>query len=125
MNRPLTIFCDLDGTLVEHKGSLAKCIDCPLENRLLPGVEDFLQFVYAGGHKLIVTTGRPEMLRDITVHQCEALGIYYDQLIMGCTPGLRLVINDLKSDGSLTAGHLNPPRNQGFSYEDIQTLKGL
>lgn len=126
MSKPITIFCDLDGTLIPHRGSLAKCIQSANDEHqeLLPNVDNWLQLVYAGGHKLIITTGRPEMLRAITEHQCKHAGIFFDQLIMDCTPGVRMVINDMKLDcKGQTVSALNLTRNEGFSNEDLETFK--
>ena len=43
----------------------------------------------------------------------------YDQLIMGIGGGQRVLINDLKPDGSLTAGAINLNRNQGISNLEL------
>lgn len=124
MNKPLTIFCDLDGTLIAHQGSLIDCIATP-PGRLLPGVEKWLQFVYSHGHRLIITTGRPEVLREETAAICKQLGIFYDQLVMGCTPGSRVVMNDYK-DGDpphMRAFGLNVLRNEGINDETFEAFK--
>lgn len=123
MNKPRTIFCDLDGTLVAHRGTLDKCIQSGIDASLLPGAEEWLQAVYAAGHRLIITTGRPECARQKTEYLCQRVGIYYHQLIMDCTPGVRMIVNDKKDSGTATAEAVNLTRNQGFTREDVEAIK--
>tara|TARA_R100001132_G_C3239484_1_gene70851 strand:- start:405 stop:731 length:327 start_codon:yes stop_codon:yes gene_type:complete len=65
--------------------------------RLLPGVFDkFLEW-HRQGFKIILTTGRPEFLREETERQLRELGVFYNQLVMDCGPGPRVLINDMDS----------------------------
>ena len=50
------------------------------------------------GYTIILTTGRRESNRELTIKQLQEAGIFYDQLIMGVGRGPRVVINDLKPD---------------------------
>jgi len=105
-----TLFCDLDGTLIMRCETLHDTIRT--ETVLIPGAAAFLQWVYSNGHKLIITTGRPECARETTMYDCRRLGIYYDQLIMGLSNGKRYVINDYKPDGDLRAFSINVAVNE-------------
>lgn len=118
MNRPMTLFCDIDGTLLKHPGTLHQCLTH--DPKLLPGAAEFLQEVYRAGHRLILTTGRPECTRSRTEYQLKQAGIYYHDLIMGCTPGARIVIND----GVDRAGCIEVSRNEGMNDEVISFVKG-
>lgn len=46
------------------------------------------------GHKIILVTARKESHREITVQNLLECGYCWDLLIMGCTNGERIVVND-------------------------------
>lgn len=113
-NRPKTIFCDIDGTLVEH--------DSPLETtqpgyklKLLPGTLEKLTEWDRKCYRIILTTGRRECSRTETEKQLSEAGIIYDQLIMGISGATRVLINDKKPDGiTETAFAYNLTRDEGI-----------
>ena len=117
--RPKTIFCDIDGTLVEHNPPhvVAKDGHCL---QLLPGTIEKLQEWDKNGYNIILTTGRKESMRDVTVKQLEQVGIFYDHLIMGIGGGTRIIINDLKpNNDSSTAFAINIKRDHGIQDVEI------
>jgi phosphoglycolate phosphatase-like HAD superfamily hydrolase len=92
---PPTIFSDIDGTMWKHEYDIRHSMNGT--QRLLPGVFDkFLEW-HRQGFKIILTTGRPEALREETERQLRELGIFYNQLVMDCGPGPRILINDMES----------------------------
>lgn len=113
-----TIFLDIDGTLIKHKGNLTSQI---LDNaEILPGVIEKINKWDADGHKIILTTGRKESMRKATEKQLSKLGIFYDQLIMGLNRGERIIINDSKPDSDMiTASAIQTKRNEGLSNINI------
>jgi hydroxymethylpyrimidine pyrophosphatase-like HAD family hydrolase len=116
MERPKTIFLDIDGTLVKHKPLCENTLgDSPLE--LLEGTLEKLTEWDLKGYRIILTTGRKESLREATEQQLNNLGIFYDILIMGIGGGDRVLVNDKKSDGRVTAFAICPDRN--FGIKDI------
>lgn len=119
-NRPLTIFCDIDGTLVRHDPphilQSSKHVLRPLKGTL-----EKLAEWDKKGYTIILVTGRKEGLRKATERQLEEAGIIYDRLIMGIGGGKRVLINDLKvGDGIIkeTAKAINLERNEGI--KDIE-----
>jgi uncharacterized HAD superfamily protein len=108
-----TLFIDIDGTLIKHRGNQTDTI---LEKpELLPGVIEKLNEWEAQGHKIILTTGRKESLRKMTEKELFKFGIFYDQLIMGLPRGERIVINDKKPDNNITtASAIEIERNEGL-----------
>lgn len=113
MERPKTIFLDIDGTLVEHSENISKQFSEPL--RLLEGTIEKLIEWDRKGYNIILTTGRKESVRNVTEKQLTDAGIFYDQLIMGIGGGMRIVINDKKLNSeSETAMAINLTRNQGI-----------
>jgi len=118
MNRPKTIFCDIDGTLIKHHGAVSQQIAHRPE--ILDGILEKLDSWDRACYNIILTTGRKESLRDMTEKQLNSLGIIYDQLIMGLGGGTRILINDLKPDSDEpTAIAINLKRNKGIKNVDI------
>lgn len=114
MDRPKTIFLDIDGTLIEHFGNISE--QFTKAPKLLDGTLEKLNEWDRKGYNIILTTGRREGVRNITVKQLAELGIFYDQLIMGLGGGVRVVINDRKKDKKDdTAIAINLQRNHGIS----------
>ena len=114
-----TLFIDIDGTLVYHPGVGNEQTLRPM--KLLPGVmEKFADWV-GKGYVIILTTGRRESERELTVKQLQSVGIQYDQLIMGLGRGTRVLMNDIKpdSDNNPTAVAINVERNKGIENIEI------
>jgi len=121
-NRPATIFCDIDGTLVEHPGypAITNLPNETHELKVLPGTIEKLWEWDKAGHTIILTTGRKEGLRKSTEAQLSKAGIIYDKLIMGFGGGKRYLINDRKSNSSDDyAIAINLERNAGISDLEI------
>lgn len=110
---PKTLFIDIDGCLLKHNGgNLSESLH--EEPKLLPGVLEKINEWESLGYQFIITTSRKESLREFTQQQLLKVGISYDQLIMGLNMGERVLINDKKPDGTLTARSLNIERNSGL-----------
>lgn len=110
--RPETIFIDIDGVVLYHHGSLEK--QMTMEASVLKGVKEKFDEWDRKGCSIILTTGRRECFRSGTVAQLSELGIIYDFIIMGCGGGRRVIINDKKPDGEVTALAFSPDRNKGL-----------
>ena len=116
--RPNTIFCDIDGTLIKQEPPEVS-FKSDYKMQPLPGTLTKLLEWDRLGYNIILTTGRRESLRSITEKQLNDVGIFYDQLIMGVGRGPRVVVNDNKPDGMLTAYSINLVRNLGLKDLDI------
>ncbi len=119
-HKPKTIFCDIDGTLVEHTGDIvqnSRGIMNVLEN-----VGETLRQWDRSNHRIILTTGRKESTRAQTEKQLYDAGIMYTDLIMGLPNGDRILINDKKKDSPRnTAYAINLVRNDGFKNLDLDS----
>tara|TARA_R110002020_G_scaffold437403_1_gene647648 strand:+ start:195 stop:557 length:363 start_codon:yes stop_codon:yes gene_type:complete len=113
-SRPITIFCDIDGTLVKHYPPIVTCKpDFKME--LLEGTIETILEWDKKGYNIILTTGRRESMRKITEKQLSEVGIIYDQLIMGIKGGKRYLINDKKTYSKENyAIAINLERNTGI-----------
>ncbi len=86
-----TIFSDIDGTLIEQ----VRFEDLnPNVVNVLPGVAEKMNEWYEAGHYIVLTTARPENLREVTKQQMETAGIRYHQLVMGIGREERILINN-------------------------------
>ena len=113
LNRPKTIFCDIDGVVIEHCGDIS--IQSKIEPKILDGVIDCFKQWDIKGYKIILTTGRKESMRKDTEEQLRKVNIFYDYLLMGITGGIRIIINDRKlSSKEDTAIAICVDRNEGL-----------
>jgi hypothetical protein len=118
-----TVFCDIDGTLVEHKDHS----DCnPNAAILLPGTVEKLQEWKRDGHKVILTSSRSEKYREELISYLDDLDIVFDDLVLGLPAGPRVLINDRKPSKPFTeqASSIEITRNSGISsvtIEDVTT----
>lgn len=118
MNRPKTIFLDIDGVLVPHTNVLTKQLDDDI--KIIEGTLEKLIEWDRKGYNIILTTGRRESMRPKTESQLEKLNIFYDQLVMGLGGGERIVINDRKENSTVdTCRAINLDRNQGIKNIDL------
>lgn len=116
--RPKTIFCDIDGTLVEHAPPSTSSQPTYKMVLLEDTINKLLEWDRAG-YNIILTTGRKESLRSVTEAQLAEAGIFYDRLIMGIGGGERYLINDCKENGTEYAKAINIPRNLGIKDINI------
>ena len=92
MQKKNTIFCDIDGTLFKYRKFETYLSSKP---ELLFGVKEKLDYWRECGHMIILTTARPEYLRDHTVQELTQYNLPYDRLIMEIERGPRFLINDM------------------------------
>ena len=87
-----TYFVDIDGTIFVYRKFETYT---STHAQVIPSTKRYLQQARDGGHMIILTTARPEELRDHTVHELSVNNIPYDRLIMGIERGPRYLINDM------------------------------
>ena len=104
-----TWFLDLDGTLVKHNGHLTDGQDS-----LLPGADVLLAQIPADDLVVIVTS-RAEAHRETTEWFLADRRIRYDHIIFDAPLGERIVVNDAKRSGLMTAVALNGTRDEAPS----------
>ena len=111
--KPKTIFCDIDGTLVKHAHRFSDLKD--IKPILLSGVKEKFNQWDSQGHKIILCTARKESAREMTESHLRMLGLCWDTLIMGVTSGQRVLINDkLNLTHNDRAIAINVITNEGF-----------
>ena len=87
-----TYFVDIDGTIfVYRKFETYKTSQA----EVIKSSKQYLQKVRDEGHMIILTTARPEDLREHTQYELAKNNIPYDRLIMGIERGPRYLINDM------------------------------
>lgn len=116
----MTIFCDIDGCIMHHhegQGGISDVFHKPHE--ITPGTLEKFNEWEAKGYNVILTTGRPECLRDITVSELLRHGLWWDQLVMGLKCYPRVLINDSKPSGMWSAKAIEVSRNDGLGNIDV------
>lgn len=122
-DKPKTIFCDIDGTILKHIHQFSDLKDNG--QTLLDGVQEKFNEWDSHGYKIVLCTARKESARKMTEKHLKRLGLCWDILLMGLTSGERVLINDKISDNiSDRAKSINLITNQGFKNVDWKE-KGL
>lgn len=101
-----TWILDLDGTILVHDGPYIIGRD-----EFLPGAEEFLQSI-PDRDIIIFLTARGEWEKPHTLKFLKEHHVRYDHIIFGAGQGERILINDNKPDGLVTAHAINTTRDQ-------------
>jgi hypothetical protein len=118
MNRPKTIFLDIDGTIIHHGENMVEQIAG--DHKLLDNAIEKLMEWERKGYNIILTTGRKESFRPRTIVMLDKFAVPYDQLVMGIGGGVRVLINDRKlNNTSDTAIAINLTRNEGIGKIEV------
>lgn len=103
---PHTWILDIDGTLVKHNGYLT------LEgDTLLDGVTEFFANI-PEEDMIILITARPSEFRAVTEKFLVDNNIRYDHIIFDAPVGERILINDNKPSGLVTAYAIERTRDK-------------
>jgi hypothetical protein len=107
-----TVFIDLDGCILFNSSRY----NSPAwgETGFIPGAKKKINELYDSGKAhIIITTARPEEIRQLTEEQLLKNDIKYHRLIMGLPHAQRIIINDYsKTNPYPSASAINIPRDQ-------------
>ena len=115
---PHTWFIDIDGTVLEHNGFQRG------EDRLLPGVREYWARIPAQD-VIILLSARKEAEQEATLRVLAKAGLRYDRALFGLPTGERILINDRKPSGLVTAYAVNVARDEGLAGESFEIDAGL
>ena len=87
-----TIFCDLDGTIIEHEN----IPDYTKGIKILEGAKEIIDQWRKNYAFIVLTTSRDEQFRPEMELMLRNAGIKYEYMVMGLPPGARYLINDKK-----------------------------
>lgn len=110
---PKTWVFDVDGTLVIHNGHLR-----PQGDELLPGVKEFFASLPAQDAVVLLTARKKELGPALEAF-LTANGIRYDAILYGMPAGERILVNDCKPSGLLTAVAVNKMRNDALFIHTV------
>ena len=111
-----TYFVDIDGTIVKYR-KFTELSSTPPEP--IQDVIDYLNEQFSNGAVIIVTTARPDSYRLLTEHELNVIGLKYNQIVMNCGRGSRIILNDLDPD------NLEIPRAVGINLKRDEGLKNI
>ena len=114
MKKYKTIFCDIDGSIFKYRKFETYETSEP---EALPEACQKLEEWASAGHMIILTTARPEYLREHTERELKLRSVSYHRLIMEIERGPRFLINDMdpSKPGERATG-VNLIRDKGFGY---------
>lgn len=119
IEQPGTVIVDIDGTILKHNWPPSR------DNRpeLCEGVFYCFKKWKERGFDIYIMTARTKNFEDITRDQLNACRLPFDELLMGCRQGRRILINDYKphEPDNPTAIAINLRRDAGFTA-DMATL---
>ncbi|WP_019153826.1 HAD family hydrolase [Robertmurraya massiliosenegalensis] len=101
-----TWIMDIDGTIVKHNGYKIDGKDT-----LLSGAKEFFQNL-SDEDNIIFVTSRSEKYKEVTEEFLDSQGIRFNQIIYDVPYGERILINDKKPSGLLTAHAINTLRDK-------------
>lgn len=110
-----TIFCDIDGTIFEYRKFNTYLTSTPTP---VPTVVDELNKLKKEGHTIVLTSARPENLREHTKKELQNADVPFDQLVLNLARGTRYLVNDMEDPTKPRAVSVNIRRNEGFTEED-------
>lgn len=102
---PKTWVFDVDGTLLIHNGHLREQGD-----EVLPGVKELFSQI-SPDDKVVLLTARKEVFREQLESFLSDNGIRFDAILYGMPMGERILMNDKKPSGLVTAYAINKERN--------------
>ena len=118
--RRKAIFCDIDGTILKHLNTSTNVQTKPAE--LLQGTLERFNKWDERGYAIIIVTGRRESVREKTEKQLKEFGFFWDYLIMGIGPGMRLLVGDKTPNGDITNFAINLDRDSGFDQNEFEEI---
>ncbi|CAM3692138.1 hypothetical protein COLU111180_03180 [Cohnella lubricantis] len=113
-----TWILDLDGTIVRHNGHKLDGNDTPL-----PGALEFLKNI-PDADMVVFITSRTTEYKQVTERFLTEQGIRYDHIIYNAPFGERILVNDRKPSGLVTALAVNVQRDR-FEGLHIEIDEGL
>jgi hydroxymethylpyrimidine pyrophosphatase-like HAD family hydrolase len=112
--QPRTWFIDFDGTLVTQRSHMMET------DTILEGTKAFFNEVVDELDHVIITTARTCDDKERIERFLESHGIRVDHVICGLPTGARMLVNDMKPDGTQTAYAFNLERDRGIDTSIFQ-----
>lgn len=105
---PKTWIFDLDGTLLKHNGHIDN------QEQILNGVKKFYKDNVFDEDYVLILTARNKKYKKQTLKFLNKNGIRFNKIIFEIPIGERLLFNDIKKTGLLTAYSFNLKRDCGL-----------
>ena len=115
---PHTWLIDLDGVIMPHNGHLRG------DESLLPGAHELWASIPAGDC-VVVMSAREEEHAAAALALMAAAGLRVDRALFGLPVGERILINDAKPGGLLTALAVNLERDKGLGSVAVELSADL
>ena len=110
-DQPRTWFIDFDGTLVLQKSHMGD------DDFILNATKDFFQKIIKEKDYVVITTARDQSYKERVEKFLDQNNLRWNLILCGLPSGTRILINDKKPDGTLTAYAHNLNRDEGINLE--------
>lgn len=110
-----TWLIDIDGTVLAHNGHLTG------QDELLPGVRAFWAQI-PPGDRIVLLSARKAEERVQTLASFHSAGLRFDDALFGLPTGERILINDTKPAGLVTALAMPVSRDGGLAHLNVVFL---
>lgn len=127
INNFSTLITDLDASLIYEmnlgsKEKLWKMLrDEVYPSKALPGTVKKIKEFRAKGNKVVITTSRPEFLRNFTIRELRRLGIEYDYILFDMGNGPRSLLNNFQFNSTVPmARSINVDANSGLEKVELE-----
>lgn len=107
-----TWLIDVDGTLFKHNGHKNG------EDELLLGVREFWEKI-PDSDVIILMSARNKQYKTSTIKALRRFGLRFDHILFDLPTGERILINDRKPSGLVTAVAINTDRDSGLVKLEI------
>ena len=112
MEKKNTYFVDIDGTIFKYRKFETYKLNTP---EPISSTIEYLGAQEELGHLIILTTARPESMREHTIKELEQCNVPFHSLIMGIERGPRYLVNDMDPNNpGERAIAINVVRDQGI-----------
>ena len=122
MNKKETWFFDLDGTIFVYRQFEQYAEEKAV---LIDGITDFMNHIIKDGGCIVITTARPEQLREFTEQELQENKIPYRFLLMGIERGARHLVNDSDADSNEPRALAHPILRNEPMYEYLKRMRVL
>jgi choline kinase len=89
-----TFFIDIDGVLLHHNDSVHGSYPWDEDQPLVENIKQINKLFNEA--KIVIVSARPKKHESEVINRLNSFGILYDELLLGCTGGQRILVNDLK-----------------------------
>lgn len=103
MNNKNTIFCKIEGSLINENN-----------NNIIESIVNKINNAYDQGNIIVLTTNKPENMRNQLINILNNNNIKFSKLLMGLPNGPQISINNYDDNNNHKSFSFSTKKNEGF-----------